>query len=68
MSITITLDEALWKAAQAATKVDDPNELVRRLMEEEIKLREAQARLIALGGTMPDLQPVPRNRSTLSHP
>lgn len=68
MSINIAIDETLLRAAQAATKIDDPTELVRRLMEDEIRLRDAQARLIALGGTMPDLPSVPRDRSPLARP
>jgi len=64
MSITIELDEALWRAAEKATDIHDPAELVRQLIEREVRRREAETRLIAAGGTMPDLEIPPRNRSS----
>ena len=62
MSITIEIDEAIWRAAVQATNIHDPTELVRQLIEREIGLRSAQRRLAAAGGTMPDLDVPPRQR------
>ena len=67
MSITISIDEPLLRAAQAALNVHDPAELVRRLLEQTVRQHEAEARLIALGGTMPNLELLPRDRSPFSH-
>ncbi|MFL5330372.1 MAG: type II toxin-antitoxin system VapB family antitoxin [Gemmataceae bacterium] len=65
MSITIEIDEAVIRAAEQATNIHDPAELVRRLLEREVRLRTAQARLAAAGGTMPDLTLPPRQRSVI---
>lgn len=62
MSITIEIDEALWRAAEQATGTQDPIEPIRQLVEREIRARLAQRRLAALGGTMPDLEIPPRQR------
>lgn len=62
MSITIEIDEALWRAAEQAPSGQDPIEPIRQLVEREIRARLAQRRLAALGGTMPDLEVPPRQR------
>jgi len=62
MSITIEIDDATWKAAESATDIHDPTELVRQLIEKEVRRRTAQQRLAAAGGTMPDLSVPPRRR------
>lgn len=62
MSITIDIDPELLRQAQAALKVDDPSELVRRLATRAIELHAIGGRLAALGGTMPDLDIPPRAR------
>jgi hypothetical protein len=62
MSVTINIDEAMWRAAEQATDIHDPTELVRLLIERELRLRSAQHRLAAAGGTMPDLNVPPRQR------
>ncbi|HXD85873.1 MAG TPA: hypothetical protein VN641_05240 [Urbifossiella sp.] len=62
MSITIELDEALLRAAEQVTNIHDPAELMRRLLEREVRSRTAQLRLAAAGGTMPDLEVPPRQR------
>jgi len=62
MNITIEIDEALWRAAEQATDIHDPAELVRQLMEREILRRSAQRRLSSAGGSMPELEIPPRRR------
>ena len=62
MSITIEIDEAVWRAVERATDIHSPTELVHRLMEREIRLRAAQGRLADAGGSMPDLEIPPRRR------
>ena len=62
MSISIQIDEMLWRAAEKATEVHDPAELVRQLFEREIRSRTAQRNLAAMGGTMHDLEIPPRRR------
>ena len=63
MSITINIDEATWRAAEQATDIHDPTELVRLLIERELRLRSVQRRLATAGGTMPDLDIPPRRRA-----
>ena len=68
MSITIEIDEAMWRAAEQATNIHDPTELVRQLLEREIHLRAAQRRLAAAGGSMPDLVIPSRTRPVPEQP
>ena len=68
MSITIEIDEAIWHAAERATDIHDPAELVRRLFEREIGLRAAQRRLAEAAGSMPDLEIPPRQRPETDRP
>ena len=62
MIITIEIDEATWRAAERATDIHDPSELVQKLLDREIRLRAAQRRLADAGGSMPDLEVPPRRR------
>ena len=62
MSITIEIDEALWRSAEEATEMHDLAALVKHLLEKEIRLRQAGRRLAAAGGSMPDLELPPRQR------
>ena len=68
MSITIEIDEAIWHAAEGATDVHDPAELVHRLLEREIARSSARRRLADLGGSMPDLEVPPRRRPDPEQP
>ena len=68
MSITIDIDPELLQKAQAALKTDDAGELVRRLVEQAVRQHEAEQRLIARGGTMPDLEMPRRDRGALPQP
>ena len=56
--------ESLMRKAAELTGIDDPDLLVREALR-AIIAREAGARLIRLGGTMPDLKIPPRRRPAL---
>ena len=58
---TVTLDEELVRKAQAFTGVREKSALLRVALTELVQ-REAARRLAALGGTMPELQRIPRRR------
>ena len=62
MRTTVTLDDDLVRAAQEYTGVTEKTALIRRALKELIH-REASRRLAALGGTMPDLENIPRTRA-----
>lgn len=53
----------LMRKAAELTGIDDPDSLVREALRSLIA-REAGRRLIALGGTMPDIKVPPRERPT----
>jgi hypothetical protein len=57
----VTLDDDLVRAAQEYTGITEKTALIRRALKELIH-REASRRLAALGGTMPDLENIPRKR------
>ena len=61
MRTTVTLDDDLVRAAQEYTGITEKTALIRRALKELIH-REASRRLAALGGTMPDLEDIPRKR------
>jgi Arc/MetJ family transcription regulator len=58
---TVTLDDDLIRKAQAYTGVKEKSALIREALAQLVR-REAARRLAALGGTMPDLQRIPRRR------
>ena len=62
MRTTVTLDDELIEEATRATGIEGRTELLREGLKVLIE-REAYRRLAALGGSMPDLKPVPRRRS-----
>jgi Arc/MetJ family transcription regulator len=62
MRTTVTLDDDLVRAAQEYTGITEKTALIRRALKELIH-REASRRLAALGGTMPDLENIPRTRA-----
>lgn len=64
MRTTVTLDDELVERAMAYTGITERSELVRHALKTLVEL-EASRRLARLGGTMPDIQPVPRRRSAL---
>lgn len=63
MRMTGTLDDELVAKAQAMTGISAKSTLVREALTALIQ-RDAARRLAALGGSEPDLKPVPRRRLT----
>ena len=61
MRTTIALDDELIKQAEQYTGITEKAALVREALRQLVQ-REAARRLAALGGTMPDLKPIPRRR------
>jgi Arc/MetJ family transcription regulator len=61
MRTTITLDDELVRTAQEFTGVTEKTVLIREALKSLIE-REASRRLAALGGTMPELENIPRRR------
>jgi Arc/MetJ family transcription regulator len=61
MRTTLALDDELVKRAQEYTGIEEKTALVREALKTLIE-REAGRRLAALGGTMPDLEYIPRRR------
>ena len=61
MRTTLALDDELVKTAQEFTGIEEKTALVREALKALIE-REAGRHLIALGGTMPDLEDIPRRR------
>lgn len=58
---TVTLEDDLIRKAQEYTGVQEKSALIREALLQLVQ-REAARRLAALGGTMPDLQRIPRRR------
>jgi Arc/MetJ family transcription regulator len=61
MRTTVVLDDELVRKAQEYTGINEKAALIRRALKELIH-REASRRLAALGGTMPNLEDIPRHR------
>jgi Arc/MetJ family transcription regulator len=61
MRTTITLDDELVRTAQEYTGITEKAALVREALKSLIE-RESYRRLAALGGTMPELEDIPRRR------
>ena len=61
MRTTVTLDDELVAKAQSYTGIQEKSALIREALKRLIE-REAARRLARLGGSMPDLKPVPRRR------
>ena len=62
MRTTIALDDELLEKAKRYTGIDETAAVVRKALKTLIEL-EASRRLARLGGTMPDLKPIPRRRT-----
>ena len=62
MRTTLALDDELVAKAQAFTGLKEKSSLVREALKALIE-REAARRLAALGGTMPELEDIPRRRA-----
>ena len=61
MRTTIALDDELVNAAEGLTGITEKTSLVRHALKKLIEWESAK-RLAALGGTMPDLEDIPRRR------
>lgn len=62
MRTTIALDDELVAKAQAFTGLQEKSALVREALKALIQ-RESARRLARLGGSEPDLKPIPRRRT-----
>lgn len=62
MRTTINLDDALLEHAQALTGMQERSALLREALTALIQ-RESARRLAQLGGSQPDLSPIPRRRN-----
>lgn len=68
MRTTVTIDDALYEQALELAEPDiDKADLFREAIKTFIRVR-AGKRLAALGGTMPEIQDVPRRREVSSQP
>lgn len=65
MRTTLTIDDDLFAKAEELTGVHEKSALLRESLKALIE-RESARRLAKLGGSEPDLKPVPRRRSTAS--
>jgi metal-responsive CopG/Arc/MetJ family transcriptional regulator len=62
MRTTVTIDDALYeKALEMADPGMDRSDLIREAIKTFVRVQAAK-RLAALGGTVPDMQDVPRRR------
>jgi Arc/MetJ family transcription regulator len=61
MRITVTLGDELVADAKSFTGIENYSALVREALKRLIH-RQASRRLAKLGGTMPDIKPIPRRR------
>ncbi len=64
MRTTITVDDALWRSAKDYSGITENSELIRKALRDLVS-REAGRRLVALGGTMPDLVIPGRGRGSV---
>ena len=62
MRTTLTLDDELLAKAKFYTGIQETAAVVREALRALVQ-REAARRLARLGGTAPDLKPIPRRRS-----
>lgn len=65
MRTTLSLDDELMAKAEEYTGIHEKSALVREALKVLIEV-EASRRLAQLGGTMPDLQDIPRRRSKIT--
>lgn len=62
MRTTLTLDDELLAQAQQVSGLTERTQLIREALLALVQ-RESARRLARLGGTEPQLQPIPRNRA-----
>lgn len=63
MRTTLTLDDELLAQAQQITGLTERTQLIREALRALVQ-RESARRLARLGGTEPQLQPIPRRRES----
>jgi len=63
MTTQVTIDENTWKKAVEYTGIQDVDSLVAEAMTALVE-RKAARELADLGGTLPDIDSVPRRRAT----
>jgi Arc/MetJ family transcription regulator len=61
MRTTVALDDDLMETAREYTGIKENSAVLRKALQALIHI-EASRRLAALGGTMPDLEDIPRRR------
>ena len=61
MRTTITIDDELLEDARKLTGIEETGPLLREALRTLLEV-EAGRRLIEMGGTMPDLEDIPRRR------
>lgn len=62
MRATITVDDELLRSAKDYTGLEGTSEIVSEALKAFVQ-QQAARRLAKMGGTQPDLRPVPRRRS-----
>lgn len=68
MRTTVTIDDSLYaKALEVADPDMEKSELFREAIKTFVRVQAAK-RLVALGGSAPDMQNIPRNREELASP
>jgi Arc/MetJ family transcription regulator len=65
MRTTLILDDSLVEEARRLTGIQEKTALVHKGLQELIA-RESARRLAALGGSEPDVKPIPRRKSALA--
>ena len=68
MRTTVTIDDSLYaKALEVADPDMEKSELFREAIKTFVRVQAAK-RLVALGGSVPDMQNIPRNLEELASP
>ncbi len=62
MRTTVTLDDELVTQAVSLTGIEEKTALIRQALKVLVE-RESARRLARLGGSQPDLKPIPRRRT-----
>ena len=62
MRTTLNIDDELLAQAQTITNITEKPKLIREALKALVE-RESARRLAKLGGSAPDMKPVPRRRS-----
>jgi Arc/MetJ family transcription regulator len=66
MKVTLTVDDKLMSAAAEYAGLQTNADLLRLALKKYVE-REAAKRLADMGGTQPDLKPIPRRRLAAKH-